>query len=52
VAADKVRQQGRELDITVNGNSETVLEQLKLLRPESVSVDALTLEEIFVAAAK
>jgi ABC-type multidrug transport system ATPase subunit len=52
VDAAKVRQQGRELDITVNGNSETVLEQLKLLRPESVSVDALTLEEIFVAAAK
>jgi ABC-2 type transport system ATP-binding protein len=52
VDADKVRQEGRELDIMVNGNSEAVLERLKLLRPESVSVDALTLEEIFVAAAK
>jgi ABC-2 type transport system ATP-binding protein len=50
--ARKVRQEGRELDITVNGNSEAVLEKLKLLRPESVSVEALTLEEIFVAALK
>jgi len=52
VPPGKVRQEGRELDILVNGNSDTVLERLKLLRPESVSVDALTLEEIFVAAAK
>jgi len=43
---------GREVDITVNGNSEAVLERLKALGPESVSLEALTLEEIFVAALK
>jgi ABC-2 type transport system ATP-binding protein len=52
VEARKVKQEGREVDITVNGNSEAVLERLKLLHPESINVEALTLEEIFVAALK
>ncbi|HZV36301.1 MAG TPA: ABC transporter ATP-binding protein [Verrucomicrobiae bacterium] len=50
--ARHVRRDGRELELTVNGGSEKVLEQLKALRPESVTSEALTLEEIFVAALK
>ena len=46
----KIKRDGREVDITVNGNSEAVLERLKALGPEEVSMEALTLEEIFVAA--
>jgi ABC-2 type transport system ATP-binding protein len=45
-----VRQSGRELEILSNGNSEQVLEQLSRLHPEDLRCDALTLEEIFVAA--
>ena len=47
-----VRREGRELDLTVNGNSEEALGRLKALNPKSVSVEALTLEEIFMAAVK
>ena len=47
-----VRGDGREVDITVNGNSAEVLEKLKALGPESLSTEALTLEEIFVATLK
>jgi ABC-2 type transport system ATP-binding protein len=43
---------GREVDITVNGNSAEVLERLKALGPEAVSTEALSLEEIFVAVLK
>ena len=43
---------GREVDITVNGNSAEVLERLKALGPEDVRTEALTLEEIFVAVLK
>jgi ABC-2 type transport system ATP-binding protein len=43
---------GRELEIMVNGNSGEILERLKALGPESVSQEALALEEIFVAAVK
>ncbi len=47
-----MRREGRELDITVNGNSASVLERIKSLGPEAVSMEALTLEEIFVATLK
>lgn len=50
--AKHVRREGRELELTVNGGSEKVLEQLKAMRPESLTTEALTLEEIFVAALK
>jgi ABC-2 type transport system ATP-binding protein len=46
----KIKRDGREVDITVNGNSQAVLERLKALGPEDVRMEALTLEEIFVAA--
>jgi len=45
-----LRREGRELEVIVNGNSAEVLAQLKALSPESLSAEALTLEEVFVAA--
>ena len=48
----RIRRDGREFDITVNGGSEKVLEHLRTLHPEEVGIEALTLEEIFVAALK
>jgi ABC-2 type transport system ATP-binding protein len=47
-----LRQAGRELELVVNGNSEEVLEQIKASSPESLRVESLTLEEIFVASLK
>jgi len=50
--AQVLRRAGRELELIVNGNSAEVLEQLKALSPECLTTEALTLEEIFVAALK
>lgn len=50
--AKHVRREGRELELTVNGGSEKVLQQLKELKPEALTTEALTLEEIFVVALK
>ena len=50
--AKHIRREGRELELTVNGGSEKVLAQLRALNPEEVGVEALTLEEIFVAVLK
>jgi ABC-2 type transport system ATP-binding protein len=46
----QVRREGRELELTVNGHSEQVLQRLRSLGPEELTTEALTLEEIFVAA--
>ena len=48
--AKQVRREGRELELTVNGHSEEVLQRLRALAPEELTTEALTLEEIFVAA--
>jgi ABC-2 type transport system ATP-binding protein len=48
--AKNVRQNGRELELTVNGNSEEIMQRLESFRPETITTEALTLEEIFVAA--
>ena len=48
--AKHVVRDGRELELTVNGESEKVMLQLQALRPDSMTKEALTLEEIFVAA--
>ncbi len=48
--AKHVRRDGRELELTVNGGSDKVLSRLEALKPESVTTETLTLEEIFVAA--
>ncbi|HEY5912515.1 MAG TPA: ABC transporter ATP-binding protein [Verrucomicrobiae bacterium] len=50
--ARQVRRQGRELELVVNGHSEEILQRLRGLSPEAIDTEALTLEEIFVAALK
>ena len=51
-AALHVHRSGRELEMVVNGGRAEVLERVKRHDPESVSMEALTLEEIFVATLK
>lgn len=46
------RRNGRELELIVNGEGRQILEQLKGLSPESLTSEALTLEEVFVATLK
>jgi ABC-type multidrug transport system ATPase subunit len=43
-----LRKGGREIEIVVNGNSADVLERLKAGSPETLTTEALSLEEIFV----
>ncbi len=50
--ARRARREGRELELTVNGHSEEILRRLQALAPEAITTEALTLEEIFVAALK
>ncbi len=50
--AKLTRRDGRELELTVNGHSEEILRRLQALKPEAITTEALTLEEIFVAALK
>ena len=42
---------GRELELTVNGQHDEVLQRLHTLAPEAVTTEALTLEEVFLVAA-
>jgi ABC-2 type transport system ATP-binding protein len=44
-----LRRQGRELEIVANGNSHEVIDRLRSLSPETLSAEALTLEDIFVS---
>ena len=48
-AAHNIKREGRELEITVNGDAESVLNRVKSLAPDEVTMEGLTLEEIFVA---
>jgi ABC-2 type transport system ATP-binding protein len=50
--AMRVRRNGRELELIANGGSSALLEQLRGLSPESLTSEALTLEEVFVATLK
>jgi hypothetical protein len=47
-----VRRNGRELELIANGGGPEIVEQLKRLSPESLTSEALTLEEVFVATLK
>jgi ABC-type multidrug transport system ATPase subunit len=47
--AHVVRQRGRETEIIANGNSTDVMARLRARSPETLTTEALTLEEIFVA---
>ncbi len=44
-----LRQTGREVEIVANGNSRDVMARLQARSPETISIEALTLEEIFVS---
>jgi ABC-2 type transport system ATP-binding protein len=44
-----LRRRGRELEVMVNGNAADVMARLQAQSPESLTTEALTLEEIFVA---
>jgi ABC-2 type transport system ATP-binding protein len=48
----QMRREARELELVVRENGEPVMERISPLRPESVTTEALALEEIFVAALK
>jgi ABC-2 type transport system ATP-binding protein len=50
--ARTIKRDGRELELTVNGHAEEVMQRLKMLKPEEITTETLTLEEIFVAALK
>ncbi|MGB8355812.1 MAG: ABC transporter ATP-binding protein [Chthoniobacteraceae bacterium] len=45
-----VKQNGRELELLANGNSEQLMEELKSRSPEDLRCESLSLEEIFVAS--
>jgi ABC-2 type transport system ATP-binding protein len=47
--ARQVRRQGRDLELVADGNAEEIQEALRHFAPESLTAEALTLEEIFVA---
>ena len=44
-----LRQKGREIEVVVNGNAADVMARLKAHSPETLTSEALTLEEIFIA---
>jgi ABC-2 type transport system ATP-binding protein len=46
----RVQRTGRELELIVNGDGPELLQRIQTHNPESVTTEALTLEEIFVAA--
>jgi ABC-2 type transport system ATP-binding protein len=48
----RVRREGRELELIANGSGRELLERLRQHNPETLTTEALTLEEIFVAALK
>ncbi len=47
-----VKRDGRELELIANGGGPQIVEQLRQLAPESLTCEALTLEEVFVATLK
>jgi ABC-2 type transport system ATP-binding protein len=51
-AALRVRREGRELELIVNGSGPELLERLRQYNPETLSTESLTLEEIFFATLK
>jgi ABC-2 type transport system ATP-binding protein len=51
-ASQILRQAGREIEIVANGDSNDVIDRLRAHAPEAVTVESLTLEEIFVSTVK
>jgi ABC-2 type transport system ATP-binding protein len=50
VGALDVTQNGREVEILANGNSERLLAEIGAMKPDDLKREALSLEEIFVAS--
>jgi ABC-2 type transport system ATP-binding protein len=48
----QVKQSGRDLELVTNGDGAEIMQGLRNLSPESITTEALTLEEIFVATLK
>jgi ABC-2 type transport system ATP-binding protein len=48
----RIRTTGREIEVIANGNGEHICEALRRMAPEELTSEALSLEEIFVAALK
>ena len=48
VGAQVLRKRGREVEVAVNGSAADVMARLKARSPESLTAEAMTLEEIFV----
>jgi len=46
------KRNGRELELIANGEADRIIEQLRQQSPESLTSEALTLEEVFVAILK
>jgi len=46
------KREGRELELIANGEADRIIEQLRKQSPESLTSEALTLEEVFVAILK
>ena len=44
-----LRRSPRDIEVVVNGNGADVLERLKARSPEALTMESLTLEEIFIA---
>jgi ABC-2 type transport system ATP-binding protein len=49
LAGARVLRRGRDIEVLVNGNASEVIDRLRARAPETISTEALTLEEIFVA---
>ncbi len=47
-----LKRNGRELEVIANGEGRQIIEELRRFSPESLSSEALTLEEVFVATLK
>jgi ABC-2 type transport system ATP-binding protein len=45
-----VKQNGREVEILANGNSDSIMAELQSLKPEKLNRESLSLEEVFVAS--
>lgn len=48
----QIRRDGREMELIANGDAQQIVEQLRGLSAESLSSEALSLEEVFVATLK
>ena len=51
-SARLLRKSGREVELLASGDSDALVERLRAHAPEAVSVESLTLEEIFVSTVK